>query len=146
MTYNQAAQRQWYLRNRAKVIAATKAWKLANPEAVKLSAARHRDTHNAAARRWTAAHPEQAKEIQAAKRARNRLVRTEKVKLETLRDKAAGHCGICKEELDSTLVFPNPYSTSIDHIVPLSKDGSHTLENLQLAHLQCNVRKGAILS
>lgn len=30
---------------------------------------------------------------------------------------------------------------SIDHIVPLSLGGEHTLENIQLAHLRCNLSK-----
>ena len=32
-------------------------------------------------------------------------------------------------------------SASLDHIVPLSQGGTHTLGNVQLAHLVCNERK-----
>ena len=35
------------------------------------------------------------------------------------------------------------YYPTIDHIVPLSKGGGHTMSNVQLAHLICNSRKGA---
>jgi 5-methylcytosine-specific restriction endonuclease McrA len=31
---------------------------------------------------------------------------------------------------------------SVDHIVPLSLGGPHTLDNAQLAHLRCNAIKG----
>lgn len=51
-------------------------------------------------------------------------------------------CRICEEEIDQKLKYPNPLSASLDHIVPLSKDGLHVLENVQAAHLVCNVRKG----
>jgi 5-methylcytosine-specific restriction endonuclease McrA len=39
------------------------------------------------------------------------------------------------------LAWPHPASASLDHRIPLSKGGSHTAENTQLAHLACNVRK-----
>lgn len=32
----------------------------------------------------------------------------------------------------------NPRGPSIDHIIPLSRGGTHTLDNVQLAHLKCN--------
>ena len=50
-------------------------------------------------------------------------------------------CGICKEAVDPTLNHPDPMSASLDHVVPLSRGGSHTRDNVQLAHLRCNLRK-----
>lgn len=32
---------------------------------------------------------------------------------------------------------------SVDHIVPLARGGSHSADNVQSAHLLCNLRKGA---
>lgn len=52
-------------------------------------------------------------------------------------------CGLCGEPVDSGLEYPDPLSASLDHVVPLSLGGAHSLENVQLAHLSCNVRKGA---
>lgn len=52
-------------------------------------------------------------------------------------------CGLCLLPVDRTLVYPDPSSASLDHILPLSKGGHHVLENVQLGHLSCNVRKGA---
>lgn len=34
---------------------------------------------------------------------------------------------------------------TFDHVVPLSKGGTHTPENVKLAHRGCNSRKGAKL-
>lgn len=50
-------------------------------------------------------------------------------------------CGICNDTVDPTLRFPHHYSASLDHVIPLSKGGSHTAENCQLAHWVCNSRK-----
>lgn len=48
-------------------------------------------------------------------------------------------CGICGRPVDFDKKFPDPYSATIDHIVPVQKGGDPaSLENLQLAHLQCN--------
>lgn len=52
-------------------------------------------------------------------------------------------CGICSDPVDNTLAWPDPMSPSLDHILPLSLGGHHVLENVQLAHLTCNVSKGA---
>ena len=53
-----------------------------------------------------------------------------------------GTCGLCGVSIDVALAWPDPGSKSIDHILPLSKGGSHSQENVQWAHLVCNTRKG----
>jgi len=50
-------------------------------------------------------------------------------------------CGLCRRKVDMTLRRPNLRSASIDHIVPLSKGGDDTRANVQLAHLDCNIKK-----
>lgn len=51
-------------------------------------------------------------------------------------------CGLCSTPVDPDVAWPDPMSPSLDHIQPLSKGGAHTYENVQLAHLTCNVSKG----
>lgn len=51
-------------------------------------------------------------------------------------------CAICGGYVDKSLPFPHPMSASIDHIIPVTKGGRSTLNNLQLAHLGCNKAKG----
>lgn len=50
-------------------------------------------------------------------------------------------CGICGEPVNKDLEYPDPESASLDHIIPLAAGGTHTWDNVQLAHLRCNVEK-----
>lgn len=52
-------------------------------------------------------------------------------------------CGICKAPIDLLLNHPHLDCATIDHIIPFARGGTHAPENLQLAHLRCNVRKQA---
>ena len=51
-------------------------------------------------------------------------------------------CQLCGETVDSELSYPDPKCASLDHVLPLSRGGSHHPENLQLAHLRCNYAAG----
>jgi len=50
-------------------------------------------------------------------------------------------CGICGQIVDPTLKHPDPMSASLDHIIPLAVGGTHTRQNVQLAHMICNSSK-----
>ena len=52
-------------------------------------------------------------------------------------------CQLCIEPVDPELRYPDHMSASLDHVIPLSRGGHHTWENVQLAHLICNTRKCA---
>ena len=48
-------------------------------------------------------------------------------------------CGICGRPVDKSLKYPDPMSPTVDHIIPVSKNGDPvSLDNLQLAHRACN--------
>lgn len=56
-------------------------------------------------------------------------------------------CAICGKPIDLSLKFPHPLSSSIDHVIPVSKGGHPSdIANLQHAHLQCNRLKAAKLA
>lgn len=50
-------------------------------------------------------------------------------------------CRLCGEGIDKWRRFPDPWSASVDHIVPVSRGGAHSLDNVQASHLSCNARK-----
>lgn len=52
-------------------------------------------------------------------------------------------CQLCGGHVDMELKWPDPGFPSIDHIIPLSRGGSDLKTNVQLAHLRCNIAKGA---
>jgi 5-methylcytosine-specific restriction endonuclease McrA len=52
-------------------------------------------------------------------------------------------CALCLLPVDQDLKWPDPGSASLDHTVPISKGGAHTIDNLRCTHLRCNIVKGA---
>jgi len=76
---------------------------------------------------------------------RARLVNSdslEKVIAEEIYERNFYICGICGLPIDRELKHPNRLSPSLDHILPISKGGKHNKDNMQPAHLICNVVKG----
>lgn len=56
--------------------------------------------------------------------------------------KTRNTCGICGLPVDKSLKYPHPLSPVIDHIIPINRNGHPSdINNLQLAHWQCNRQK-----
>jgi len=51
-------------------------------------------------------------------------------------------CHLCGERV-LKVKAPHPLSPSLDHVVPLAHGGAHEPGNVALAHLRCNVLRGA---
>lgn len=50
-------------------------------------------------------------------------------------------CQICELPIKTEAIWPDPDFATLDHIIPLARGGAHTINNLQAAHLRCNIRK-----
>jgi hypothetical protein len=50
-------------------------------------------------------------------------------------------CWICLQWIDYSLKYPDPWSASGDHILPLSR-GGHIRGEVAPSHLVCNKRRG----
>lgn len=55
-------------------------------------------------------------------------------------------CHICSRPIGQSYVWPDGRMGSMDHVVPVSKGGPHTSDNLKAAHLICNIQKSNRLS
>lgn len=53
----------------------------------------------------------------------------------------SGHCQICGKRLELITDYNSDDYPTVDHIMPVSKGGSHTWGNVQLACRRCNVDK-----
>lgn len=123
-----------------------------DPEKKKIHARNYRESHKeiekARLQNWKINNPEKYKAYHSRTKVKNRcdLVDFDKdITLEKLYNRDRGICALCGEHCnyddyilkDKTFIAGNDYP-SIDHIKPLSKGGSHTWDNVQLAHKRCN--------
>lgn len=124
-----AYRRQRYRANQAQVSADSRAWYEAN-----------RERKAATRRAWYEAHADKWADYVCRRRAAIHATAIGPVDFDAL---WTGCCGICGGDMDRGLPHPDPFSKSLDHIVPLARGGAHVQDNLQWAHLVCNKRKGA---
>jgi len=135
-----------------------RAWRKANPEKVKLSEIARSDKNKI---RWTAYRKSNPAKIRGYRktyikghltklREKNRKHRALKrtLQVQTINEKIiylrdGWICQICKKRVDKRFKYPNPMCASLDHIMPLSKGGTHIYANVQLAHFACNSGKCA---
>lgn len=100
-------------------------WVRANPEA-----------HRANTRRWNAAHPLERRASYQRKRAKRKAAPREPFTVAQWNEKVArygGKCAYCRER---------PWKHQ-DHVIPLSRGGSHALANVVPACQPCNQKKHA---
>ena len=123
-----------------------------DPEKKKAYAKRYRESHKeierARFKKWKLKNPDKYKQVHKNSKMKNRCkcsVFDNTINLEYLYNRDRGICKICGEPCDyddkiiknNVVIVGNRYP-SIDHIIPLSKGGSHTWDNVQLAHKLCN--------
>lgn len=104
---------------------------------------RYPERQSDASRRWREANPHKVADKNSRYRALLVNSSVGVVDLEQLWGDDGGACQLCGDAIDIARTFPDPLSKSVDHIVPLSKGGTHEQSNLQWTHLVCNQRKGA---
>lgn len=90
-------------------------------------------------RRYRAANIERLRQHWYKSRAKRRgATKGQHVDCNLIWRRDGGICHIC-----GGLVAPD--DVHFDHVIPLSKGGSHTYDNIKVAHSTCNMKKGAKL-
>jgi 5-methylcytosine-specific restriction endonuclease McrA len=85
-------------------------------------------------RNWSRANPEKRRANEARRRALKRATSVGPVDYVAIVYKFGLNCHLCRQPIAwSDLEF--------DHVIPLSKGGSHTQSNIKPAHRTCNRRK-----
>lgn len=134
--------RAYYLRNKAAVTKRIVAWKKANKEAMRRADraryAKNPEKFRAMALDYIRRNPEQARVRVEAYRARKLSVSVEPVDFGHCWKRDGGLCWICEQPVGRS-------KATMDHVVPLSRGGSHSNANIRPAHKSCNSRKGARL-
>jgi 5-methylcytosine-specific restriction endonuclease McrA len=75
-----------------------------------------------------------------AKRRREIVKAGEKIAFDDLLMRDGPLCQICGELMDWQ-TGRHRERVSLDHIIPISKGGSHTMDNVRLVHMGCNSKK-----
>lgn len=114
-----AQHKKWYLENREYDIATSAEWRKNNPE-------RYREQM----RKWKTENPERKKELEHRRRTRKANNGVYEISTKDFR-KLLGPCFYCgsKENI------------GMDHVIPISRGGTHGIGNLVPACIKCNNRK-----
>ena len=128
-------QRQYYEKNKEKLRGRNRKYRIEekknNPEAERIRSKRYR-----------LKHPDRRADLTRYRRAiKNNVNADNVISLEVFK-RDNWRCQMCNKKLKPQNKIPNPLAPTIDHIKPLSKGGSHTYQNIQLACYRCNCKKG----
>jgi hypothetical protein len=61
---------------------------------------------------------------------------------DALRQRDGDNCHLCGLPVPMTARKPHPLAAEVDHVLPISRGGTHAPENLALTHKTCNIAKG----
>lgn len=96
--------------------------------------ARTRDQQRARVAAYFKNNPLKKRESEGRRRARKLATTTAPVDYRVITERDRMVCHICLECVDAA-------DLHFDHVIPLSKGGTHTMENIKVSHALCNLRK-----
>jgi 5-methylcytosine-specific restriction endonuclease McrA len=124
-------------RNREHLMNQSRLFRLLNPE-----------KEGAKSKKYKQSHPDVARRGKHRRRARIANVGSEVYTEKLILEMYGTLCHICKIEIDLTAprVGPKPgweMGLHIDHVFPIARGGSDTIDNVRPSHAKCNLSKGA---
>lgn len=140
--------RNWYVRNREKILERNREFRKENPEYVKQYQDAYRQTHKEERNDYRLSNLEKFRSY-ARKRLALKLNNGHEPYLEDeVLQEYGSNCHICKEPIEleaSRKVGVGDWKKGlhIDHLIPLSKGGMDSLSNVRPAHAECNLYKNA---
>lgn len=156
------AKRTDYERHKGRVTEGAKRWAAEHPERVKAArldnyrrnverfrekqrrySEANRQVCNARIKSWGLRNKDKLRDYAQRRRAVVRGADVERIATTAVGNRDGWICGICHYPVGRTVPFRHPSYPSVDHILPLSMGGPHTLDNVRIAHMACNVRRGA---
>jgi 5-methylcytosine-specific restriction endonuclease McrA len=118
---------RWKAQNREKVQQYKKDWKERHPDRVTESRARYNQEHRETTIAWT-----------RRRRARQAEVAVGEVDHKRIWKRDRGLCYLCGRSVAKNDVH-------YDHVIPLSRGGTHSEDNIRVTHARCNLKKGVKL-
>lgn len=113
-------------------------WREDNPEKAKEVYRRSREKHieraRKACREWQKKNPERVRELVMRYHARKLGATVGIVDYEEILERDGLWCYLCDSAVE-------PDDIHFDHVVPLSKGGEHSMENIRVTHSLCNLTK-----
>lgn len=91
-------------------------------------------------RNWEKRNPDKVMDASRRKRARRKNAIIEKFTAVEIFNRDNWICQLCHRPVNKKLRWPDPKSPTLDHIIPISKGGTHERKNTQLAHAVCNMK------
>ena len=131
--------------NRKKYRILHKAWHQLHPNKAsiytKTCRAANPEKYSARYKAWAQANPEKIRERSCTRWALKHKSQVESINEKVVYLRDGWICQICHKRVYKKVKYPDSMSPSLDHIIPLSKGGSHIYANVQLAHFGCNSGK-----
>jgi len=122
-------------------------WRAANPDKVSAQKARHRKANAEKVKsylsEWKARNPDKSREYAQRYVARKVSATVEIFSDLDVFERDSYICYLCNEVTDISLPLYAPKRTILEHRVPLSRGGDHSMENCATACWECNSRKNA---
>lgn len=85
--------------------------------------------------KWSRANRDKRAASSQKRRGARKGAKAELINRSIVWEEDGGICGIC-------LMPADPNDWHLDHVIPLSRGGSHTYDNVQVSHPWCNLSKG----